>query len=424
MLTREENELLTRVGPGTPMGELFRRYWIPAVLSEEVPEPDCPPARTRLLCEDLVAFRDTNGRVGLLTELCSHRRSSLFYGRNEECGLRCIYHGWKYDVDGNITDTPAEPPESMLKYHVKHRAYPCREVNGIVWTYMGPKDRMPPLPDLPWLTLPRDHVDVGCKFLIECSWLQCLEGDNDSIHSAYLHRRQRPFRDARAGGGVGEGAEQSVARRNPATVDIDITDWGVRAATIYPIDSTRIFVRTNTFVMPCVGNTPRGRSPVNEGIHTVYQVPADDSTNWRYDFEVYWDQTTDGSYGRAQRQEVEGPAFRKIMNLANNYLIDRAKQKSGELYCGIDAGNHTQDACVTETMGPITDRTLEHLGVTDTHIIELRQYLLRAIRVVQEGRDPPGIFRNPEKNRIGNFVHMLTATIPTDANWRDLLPNI
>src|ERR1043166_6881236 len=139
MLSQEENELLTRVGPGTPMGEFFRRYWLPCLLSEEIAEPDGPPVRVRLLGEDLIAFRDSNGRVGLLAEKCSHRRASLFYGRNEECGLRCIYHGWKYDVEGNIIDTPADPAESMIKHHVKHIAYPCQEVNGIVWTYMGPK---------------------------------------------------------------------------------------------------------------------------------------------------------------------------------------------------------------------------------------------------------------------------------------------
>ncbi len=420
MFTKEENELLVHVGPGTPMGDVFRRYWIPALLSEEIPEPDCPPARVKLLCEDLVAFRDSNGKVGLLAENCSHRRASLFYGRNEECGLRCIYHGWKYDVDGNIIDTPAEPLESGIRHHVKHPAYPCRDVNGMIWTYMGPEELMPPLPDLPWITLPGDHVDVGCKFLLECNWLQCLEGDNDSIHSAYLHYRQRAPRTGERVA-VGQTPEQSAARQRPASVDIDVNEWGVRAVTKYPVDDDQIFVRTNTFLMPCIGNTPRGRSPVNEAIHTIYQVPADDYSNWRYDFETYWDQTTDGSYGRAQRREV-GPGFRKLMNRQNDYMIDRARQKSGEIYSGIDSGNHTQDACVTETMGAITDRTKEHLGHTDMHVIELRRYLLKAIKDVQEGRDPPGIFREPERNRIGNLCHMLTATIPADADWRDLLP--
>src|SRR5437867_9380804 len=189
MLTPEENELLTRVGPGTPMGEVFRRYWIMAGIAREIPEPDSPPVRVRLLGEDLVMFRDTNGKVGLLAEKCAHRRASLFFGRNEECGLRCIYHGWKYDVDGNILDTPAEPAESMIKHHVKHTAYPCQEANGLVYTYMGPRERMPLLPDLPWITLPSDHVEVTRKMITEGNWLQTQEGNVDSTHSAFLHNR-------------------------------------------------------------------------------------------------------------------------------------------------------------------------------------------------------------------------------------------
>lgn len=187
MLSREENELLTRVGPGTPMGAMLRRYWIPALLSEEIPLPDCPPVRVRLLDEDLLAFRDSKGRIGLLDEYCSHRRSSLFYGRNEECGLRCVYHGWKYDIEGNVLETPAEPPDSHLKHKVHHTAYSCREASGVIFTYMGSKDKMPLFPNFDWLMVPPDHVVVD-KFFIECNYLQSLEGDCDNVHAAYLHR--------------------------------------------------------------------------------------------------------------------------------------------------------------------------------------------------------------------------------------------
>src|SRR4051794_36304225 len=161
VLTREENELLTRVGPGTPMGEVFRRYWIPAMVSRELPEPGCPPVRVRLLGEDLVGFRDGQGRVGLIAEKCAHRRASLFYGRSEPEGLRCVYHGWQYDVEGNILRTPCEPKDSMLRYFVKQTAYPCIEKNGLIMTYMGPPEKQPLLPNLEWLTLPEDHVWVG-----------------------------------------------------------------------------------------------------------------------------------------------------------------------------------------------------------------------------------------------------------------------
>src|SRR5579884_709879 len=164
MLSAEENELLCRVGPGTPMGAMFRRYWLPALRSVDLPEPDCTPVRVRLLGEDLVAIRDTSGRVGLLADRCSHRGTSLFFGRNEEGGLRCIYHGWKYDVDGNLLDTPAEPPESRIKQQVKHPAYPTHEVNGVILAYMGPRQKQPLIPNFPWFTMPATHVTVGDKY--------------------------------------------------------------------------------------------------------------------------------------------------------------------------------------------------------------------------------------------------------------------
>ena len=160
MFSRMENELLTRVSAGTPMGELMRRYWIPALLSEEIPVPDCPPIRVRLLGEDLVAFRDTQGRIGLLDEHCSHRGTSLFYGRNEECGLTCIYHGWKYDVKGNVLDTPAEPRDSDFRKKIHHTAYPCKEAAGIVFTFMGPKDQAPLFPEYEWVGLGENQTHV------------------------------------------------------------------------------------------------------------------------------------------------------------------------------------------------------------------------------------------------------------------------
>src|SRR4051812_47421325 len=163
MFSVKENELLTQVGPGTPMGDVFRRYWIIAGISREIPEPDSGPVRVRLLGEDLVMFRDSNGEVGLLAEKCAHRRASLYYGRNEACGLRCVYHGWKYDVQGSITETPVEPENSMIQHLVKQPAYPTFEKNGIILTYMGPKEKQPLVPNYEWLTLPADHVDVEGK---------------------------------------------------------------------------------------------------------------------------------------------------------------------------------------------------------------------------------------------------------------------
>ena len=185
MTTREENDLLTHTGRGTPMGDLMRRFWLPALLSREL-EADGAPLRVRLLGENLVAFRNTEGKVGLLRENCAHRGASLYFAKNEECGLRCLYHGWKYDIDGNCLDQPNEPPQTQFKDKVKQPAYPCIERNGIVMTYMGPPEKKPPLPEFEWLTVPESHVYISKRYQ-DCHWLQGMEGDIDSSHLGFLH---------------------------------------------------------------------------------------------------------------------------------------------------------------------------------------------------------------------------------------------
>src|SRR6266571_4399066 len=187
MLSKADNELLCRIGPGTPTGALLRHYWLPFLFDWELVS-DGEPQRVRLLGEDLIAFRDSLGRVGLLGDHCAHRGASLFFGRNEDCGLRCVYHGWKYDVDGRCVDMPNEPPESDFKDKIHHVAYPCREVSGAIWTYMGPRKEPPPLPDLEWTQLPEGHAAFG-KTLRECNWMQALEGDIDNAHVPFLHSK-------------------------------------------------------------------------------------------------------------------------------------------------------------------------------------------------------------------------------------------
>src|SRR5918912_2117144 len=185
MLSAKDNELLTRVGRGTPMGEFLRRFWLPALLSDELPQADGDPIRTRTLGEDLVAFRDTNGNVGVVDAYCPHRRAPLFFGRNEECGLRCVYHGWKFDTAGTCVDMPSEPPESDFKDKVRVRAYPAREFGDTVWVYMGP-DTPPELPQMEWATVPSTHRRVA-MWIVECNWLQVLEGNVDTAHVSFLH---------------------------------------------------------------------------------------------------------------------------------------------------------------------------------------------------------------------------------------------
>lgn len=421
MLTTEENELLCRVGPGTPMGELFRRYWMPALPSSELPEPDCAPVRVRLLGEDLVAFRDTNGRVGLLAERCSHRLSSLFYARNEERGLRCIYHGWKYDWEGNIVDTPAEPRESMIKHHVRHRAYPCREANGLVYTYMGPGERIPLLPDLPWLTLPAEHVRIGRKVFSECNWLQTQEANLDSIHSAFLHNRSR---GARSYAESGRPPQQWRNQSNPPSFEVERTRWGVRAMVRYPGEGGAYFIRTNTFVMPCYGAVPNGDYVDGklDGFQVNIEVPIDDYATVRYCVHVQRTQPILRMVRDFPMDEVAADG-QKVMSRANDYLIDREKQRSRAVFSGLDASNAIQDACVTETMGPISDRTQEHLGVTDTQIAAVRQFLLDVVRGFQRGENPPGAAWGPEDNDFSD-LYLISATIPGGREWQATVPEV
>jgi phthalate 4,5-dioxygenase len=434
MITHEENEILTRVGPGTPMGELMRRYWIPAFLSEELPGPDCPPVQTRLLGEDLVGFRDSQGRVGLLGAYCAHRQAPLFYGRNEESGLRCVYHGWKYDVNGNVIETPGEPPGNQPCVGMRHTAYPCIEANRLIYTYMGPPEKKPLLPAVHWLTLPSEQVCVGCKFFLECSWLQSLEGDIDRIHTHYLHTRGLNNQDMYINEGpslpTGTGADLHggksawrIARHN-TKVETDILPYGVQGAHFFPTDNRDyMHVIADTFYMPCNAMLAGGR-------HIIYQVPADDYTCYRYDLLLSLDGPISDAYVSNYRSEswptIGHPGWQKKMNRENHYLIDRDKQKTFEIYSGIDARNHTQDAMITENMGPrtrwgnIVDRTKNHYTVTDGLIIAAHRMLLNAARDVQEGLNPPGVAFKPEDNKyprnLGGSFDMRTGD-----NWRQFI---
>jgi phenylpropionate dioxygenase-like ring-hydroxylating dioxygenase large terminal subunit len=395
------------------MGQLLRRYWIPALLSEDIPEPGCPQVRVRLLGEDLVAFRDSEGRVGLLGERCSHRRTSLFYARNEECGLRCIYHGWKYDVDGNILETPAEPANSMIKHHVKHPSYPCREVNGMIYAYMGPKDRMPLLPDVPWMTLSADHVQVRHKCINECNWLQTLEGNIDSVHTPFLHARG------------GRSSQPWRSQNNPPAFEVEPTRWGIRAVVRYPAENGAAFIRTNTFLMPVYAALPNGASVDGklDGFQVNVEVPRDDYTTMRYTIQVQRELELNGTARWSSESQDVGPDGRKLRNFANDYLIARAKQRSGEVFSGLDASFLVQDGCAVESMGSISDREHEHLGITDTQIAAVRRLLLDAALNAQEGVDPPGVAYAAADNDFRDF-YMVSAVVAGDRDWKAAVPDV
>ena len=402
MLSKEDNELLTQTNPGTPMGDLIRRYWIPALLSEEIPTPDGPPARVRLLGEELVAFRDTQGRIGLIGERCAHRGTSLFFGRNEECGLRCVYHGWKFDVEGNVVDTPAEPPGSDFKNKLRHTAYPTHEANGVVYAYLGPRDKKPLFPNYEWTRVPVEQTYVT-KCLLECNYLQGLEGECDSSHLSFLHRA---FTNER---------NQPLYKSDTAPFyETEDTDFGVRLIATRIADNQH-YVRFSAFVMPVYGCVPAGRSTNElEGFEIHTYVPADDTHCWRYDIGFRRDRAVRDD--EVHRRKQINPDYTRMRNARNNYLQDRRMQKTVN-FTGIeDFLNH--DACATESMGAIFDRSREHLGVSDKAVIAVRKFLLTTVKKFQSGKEPPHLARASNHNwfpHIDCFAYLL----PRDTPWRE-----
>jgi phthalate 4,5-dioxygenase oxygenase subunit len=398
MLSPEENELITRVMPGTPLGRLMRHYWIPALLTKEIPEPDCPPVRLRLLGEDLVAFRDSQGRLGLLAEHCSHRGTSLFFGRNEACGLTCIYHGWKYDIDGKVLETPAEPAGSTLKDKVLHTAYPCHEAAGIIFAYMGPKARIPLFPDYEWTRVPLDHLYVT-KSKQDCNYLQGLEGECDSSHLSYLHRA---FSDAKRGGGDPDMYGKDGA---PNLEGVE-TDYGVRMISCRQPGDGLTYLRVSNFVLPCYGFVPTGGIKGNPDGYTIHaHVPVDDEHSLR--FNIFFRRNRAVTEAEKRLDDEFNPDFTKARNIHNDYLIDRQEQKR-ETFIGLGKSFVIHDSCATETMGPIYDRSKEHLGVGDITVIAVRKRLLQAMRGLDDGKEPPHVIMKPEQNDLRHVACIVT----------------
>ena len=411
MLTLQENELLTRTGPGTPMGQVMRRYWVPALLSWELPEPDCPPIRVRLLGENLVAFRDTNGRIGFLDEFCPHRGTSLWLGRNEECGLRCVYHGWKFDVDGNCVDQMNEPVQFKEKVHAT--AYPSLELGDVVWVYMGPPGRAPAPPRFEWTQVPPEQRTVT-KVVEECNWLQALEGGIDTSHAPILHRalRSNPSQP-------GIPLDDAFVQAGAPILQVDTTDYGYRYFGVRDLDTDRVYARGYHYVMPWTQLRPGGRGKYNQ-THGHFWVPIDDHTclvwNWYYSFNgplAKEDQDPQGS-GNSFTTDIDAAnGFRARRNRSNDWLIDRQAQKT-DTFTGI-AGVNTQDRAVQELMGPIVDRSREHLGPADQAVIAARKLLQQAVRTVSDGADPPGVAPTYYDLRA------IDAILPKDVSWHEAL---
>lgn len=403
MLSVEDNEFLTSTRPGTPMGRFLRRHWVPFLLASELPTPDCPPVRVRLMSEDLVAFRDTAGRIGLVQAACPHRRAGLFWGRNEDHGLRCVYHGWKFDVDGNCVDMPSEPESSDFQGKVHITSYPCREKGSVIWAYLGPVELVPELPSLEWTVLPDDQRYIT-KVSERANWVQGMEGGIDSAHSNFLHTTVDAFtltptymEQALASDNLR--ARYHALDRSPRFYVRD-TDYGMLICAQRNGESDSFYWRVTHWLMPFYnlfgGWGSDGSTRIGRGL---MWCPIDDQHT--HVFSVTWsaDRPLDDR-DLAMAKDFNGPTtpgtFVTVANIDNDYLIDRESQRAGS-FTGVD---HTQvqDLMVQESMGSVVDRSLEHLGTSDTAIIRMRKLLQEAAIGLMEGTEPhqarePSVYR-------------------------------
>ena len=415
MLSPQRNETLTQVGPDTPMGRLMRSYWLPVLLSSELPQPDSPPVRVRHLGERLVAFRDTDGTVGLLDEFCPHRRASLVLGRNEEGGLRCIYHGWKFNKAGDCLDLPSEPPDSRFKERVRVRAYPCVELGGAVWAYLG-EGEPPGLPDFEWLSVRPEQRYVS-KRLLECNWAQAFEGDIDSSHASILHSRLDP-----ADYSAFEGARELLYfdRDRYPRYDVFDTDFGMTLVARRQAEPGDQYWRGTQYIMPVFVMI----APFDDPLPQMNMwVPMDDHNTMVW--ALHWHPTRDLSADERSRRDSNlyfhctqfeeptgeaGSAWIPEANSRNDYLADAEVMRT-RMFSAIEP-LWCQDKAVQESMGRITDRLHEHLAPSDLAISKWRQRILAAVESPVAPAELPGRAPNTHRIRPVHFV------MPADADWR------
>ncbi|MPZ55413.1 MAG: Rieske 2Fe-2S domain-containing protein [Rhizobiales bacterium] len=415
MLRQEQNEFVTRTRPGTPVGDLFRRYWIPALLASEVPKNECPPVRVKLLSERVLAWRDTQGRYALTDEFCAHRGVSLWFGRNEENGLRCPYHGWKYDHTGQCIEVPSEPAESGFCGKIKLKSYPLIERGGILWTYMGPAELQPPEPAFEWAALPASHCHHS-KRRQQCNYLQAMEGGIDSSHVSFLHSGELHTDPLHKGT---KGAQYQRDRK--PKFEIVESSGGLYIGARRNAEEGHYYWRITQWIMPWYTMVP----PYGDNALNAHAwVPIDDENCYTWTFTYHPTRPLSEMELDTMRKgggihvELSPGTFRPVINMDNDYMIDRAAQKAGRTYSGVK-GIAMQDASVQESMGPVADRTKENLVSTDNAIIMARHRLSRAALALQKGVAPPGLTQEGHRVRSATFV--LPVDVPFEqAKHEDL----
>ena len=404
-MNKEMSEVLVRVGPDTPMGRLMRRYWVPILSSWEIPEPDCPQVRVKILGEKLLAYRDSQGRAALIDEFCAHRGVSLFFGRNEENGIRCSYHGWKFDLNGQCVELPSVPD---LAPKMRIKAYPCIERGGLVWAYMGPPDKQPAPPELEWCAIPESHRYVS-KRLQECSWLQAMEGGIDTTHASWVHRyeldRDPMHREAKAN-------KYIKADRN-AVFDVHEMPHGLSIYGRRNGEADSYYWRVTQYMFPWYTLIPPfGPHPL--GGHVW--VPIDDENCWAWSINFYPDkplsheERSDLEDGQGIHVKYEQGSFRPTANKDNDYLIDRLAQKELRSFSGV-AGFSVQDASLQESMGPIQNHEIEHLVATDKPIAMARRMLFNAALNLSQGIEPPALEASALRVRAASVLLERSASV-------------
>ncbi len=394
MMTAEENQLLTQTGSGTPCGELMRRYWQPAALSEELVAGG-PPLRIRLLGRDLLLFRDEFGRVGLLGLYCSHRGVDLSYGRIENGGLRCLYHGWVYDIHGRCLEVPGEPPGSTLQEKIRHPSYPCVEMGGLILTYMGP-GKPPPPPEFEFLNTSNEYR-LNSKIYQECNYLQANEGNIDPIHVTFLHRI--------FGAALNAPPPPPASQQWFIDMDVEETSYGVRIIRAEPAGQGATYIRTTNFILPNLCAFPGG---TDDGYTVNWHVPIDNTHHWKYVIVFTKKNPLNHEKVWSRRAELT-PDYQLVRNQANHYLQDREEMKLGTL-TGMGTAFQVHDAYATESGHAIQDRTREQLSYMDRAIVLARSLMLRIIRELGEGCEVPYPDRVP--------IPVWNAKIPANEDWQ------
>lgn len=394
MLSKEQNDFITQTGPGTPCGRLLRSYWQPIATSEEMP-PGGDPIPIRIMSEDLVLFRDDTNRLGLIGQHCPHRGTDLSYGRVEDGGLRCLYHGWLFDIEGNCLDQPAEPEGRKFCDKVKHVAYPVQEKGGAIWAYMG-EGEPPLIPDFQFLAAPEpNRLAFRVKQL--SNWLQGLESSIDPAHTTFLHRRPPGIRSERSGTDV-----SAVRGTAPPAIGTENTSFGTRIYALHDAPNGRKYLRVNNYVYPS------GTTASQSGDDVSYQgriyVPIDDESHYRFEFFYSRNKPMDKERLRKNREKNVAPDHRHVRRAENRYMQDREDMKNGGSWSGMGLHFPSQDAFAIETQGAIQDRTKEMLGSSDIVITAVRRTLMNAIKDIEDGKPAPGQIRDPSRGIFADFI--------------------